>query len=147
MLTDWRFVFDTGAIVSAVLLKHSVVRQAFDKAVAQGRLLVSQATVDEVNEVLRRKGFDRYVLEEERIEFVTTLVRDAILVEIAEKVSECRDPKDNKFLELAVCGKAACIVSGDDDLLSLHPFRGISIVTPRQFLDDAWKKPTGGTQK
>ena len=123
------------------------MRQAFDKAVAQGKLLVSQATVDEVNEVLRRKGFDKYVLEEERIEFVTALVRDAVLVEITEKVSECRDPKDAKFLELAVCGKAACIVSGDDDLLSLHPFRGIPIVTPRQFLDDVWKKPTGGTQK
>jgi len=147
MPTDLRLVFDTSAIVSAVLLKQSVVRQAFDKAVEQGKLLVSQATVDEVNEVLRRKGFDKYVLEEERIEFVTALVREAILVEIAEKVSECRDPKDNKFLELAVSGKAACIVSGDDDLLSLHPFRGIPILTPRQFLDYSWEKPTSGTQK
>jgi hypothetical protein len=147
MPTDLRFVFDTSAIVSAVLLKQSVVRQAFDKAVEQGKLLVSQATVEEVNEVLRRKGFDKYVLEEERIEFVTALVREAILVEATEKVSACRDPKDDKFLELAVSGKAACIVSGDDDLLSLHLFRGIPIVTPRQFLDDAWKKPTGGTQK
>ncbi len=61
MPTDLRFVFDTSAIVSAVLLKQSVVRQAFDKAVEQGKLLVSQATVEEVNEVLRRKGFDKYV--------------------------------------------------------------------------------------
>jgi putative PIN family toxin of toxin-antitoxin system len=147
MPTDLRFVFDTSAIVSAVLLKQSVVRQAFDQAVAQGKLLVSQATIDEVNEVLRRKGFDKYVLEEERIEFVTTLVRDAFLVEITERVSECRDSKDDKFLELAVCGEAACIVSGDDDLLSLHPFRGIPIVTPRQFLDNAWKKSTSERQK
>ncbi len=147
MPTDLRFVFDTSAIVSAVLLKHSVVRQAFDQAIAQGKLLVSQATVDEANEVLRRKGFDKYVLEEERIEFVTALVRDAILVEITEQIRACRDPKDDKFLELAVCGNAACIVSGDDDLISLHPFRGIPIVTPRQFLDDAWKKATDGTQK
>ncbi|MBM3127467.1 MAG: putative toxin-antitoxin system toxin component, PIN family [Chloroflexi bacterium] len=139
MPTDLRFVFDTSAIVSAVLLKHSVVRQAFDKAVAQGKLLVSQATIDEVNEVLRRKGFDKYVLEEERIEFVTALVRDAALVEITEQVRACRDPKDDKFLELAVCGNVACIVSGDDDLISLHPFQGIPIVTPRQFLDDVWK--------
>jgi len=147
MPTDLRFVFDTNAIVSAVLLKQSVVRQAFDKAVAQGKLLVSRPTVDEVNEVLRRRGFDKYVLEEERIEFITILVRDAILVEITEKISACRDPKDNKFLELAVRGEASCIVSGDDDLLSLHPFRGIPIVTPRQFLDDTWRKTTGKTQK
>jgi len=147
MPTDLRFVFDTSVILSAVLVKQSVARQAFDKAVQQGKLLVSQATAEEVNEVLQRKGFDKYVLEEERIEFVTALVRTAILVEITEKVNECRDPKDNKFLELAVSGKAACIVSSDDDLLSLHPFRGIPIVTPRQFLDDAWKKLTGVTRQ
>jgi putative PIN family toxin of toxin-antitoxin system len=141
MPTDLRFVFDTSAIVSAVLLKRSVVRQAFDQAVAQGKLLISQATIDEVNEVMRRKGFDKYVLEEERIEFVTALVRDAVLVEITETIRECRDPKDDRFLELAVCGHASCIVSGDDDLLSLHPFRGIPIVSPREFLDGKWKKP------
>jgi putative PIN family toxin of toxin-antitoxin system len=141
MPTDLRFVFDTSAVVSAVLLKQSVVRQAFDKALEQGKFLVSQATVEELNEVLRRKGFDRYVLEEERIEFVTALVREAILVEITVTVDECRDPKDNKFLELAVSGKATCIVSGDEDLLSLHPFRGIPILTPRQFLDYSWENP------
>ncbi len=138
MPTDLRFVFDTSAVVSAVLLKQSVARQAFDKAVAQGQLLVSQPTVDEVNEVFRRKGFDKYVLEDERIEFITALVREAIVVEISVTVTECRDPKDDKFLELAVSGQAACIVSGDDDLLSLHPFRGIPILTPRQFLDHSW---------
>ena len=147
MPTDLRFVFDTSAIVSAVLLKRSIVRQAFDQAVAQGKLLVSQATVDEANEVLRRKGFDKYVLEEERIEFVTALVRDALLVEIAETIREYRDPKDDKFLELVVCGHAACIVSGDNDLLSLHPFRGTPIVSPREFLDDARKKSAAVKRK
>jgi len=140
MKSDWRFVFDTNTIVSAVLLKRSIVRQAFDHAAEQGRLLISSATVEEVNEVLRRKGFDKYVLEEERIEFVSALVRQATLIEITETITECRDPKDNKFLELAVCGRATCIVSGDNDLLTLHPFRGIPILTPRQFLDHAWSK-------
>ncbi len=135
MKIDQRFVLDTNIIISAMLLKQSVARQAFDKASEEGTLLISLSTVEEVNEVLRRKRFDKYLLEEERIEFVTSLVRKASLVEITEKISECRDPKDNKFLELANSGKAACIVSGDADLLSLHPFRGIPIVTPRQFLD------------
>lgn len=136
MTTDRCFVFDTNAIVSAVLLRNSVARHAFDKAREQGALLVSQPTVQEINEILRRRKFDKYLLEEERIEFITTLVREAILIDITENVSECRDPKDDKFLELAVSGKAECIVSGDDDLLSLHPFRGIPILTPRQFLDE-----------
>lgn len=140
MSTDLRFVFDTNAVVSALLLKKSVVRQALDKALEQGKLLVSQATIEELNQVLRRGGFDKYVLEEERIEFITVLVREAILVDIVETITECRDPKDNKFLELAISGRATCIVSGDDDLLSLHPFRGIPILTPRQFLDYALEK-------
>ena len=139
MPTERRFVFDTNVVVSALLLKRSIVRQAFDKANEQGKLLVSQAMVEELNEVLRRKRFDKYVTEDERIEFITALVREAALVEIADTVTVCRDPKDNKFLELAVSGKATCIVSGDDDLLVLHPFRGIPVLTPRQFLDDSWE--------
>lgn len=135
-MNSQRFVFDTNVIVSAMILKRSVARQALDKAVDEGTLLMSQPTVEEVNEVLRRKRFDKYLLEDERIEFVTALVRKAILVEIAENIRECRDPKDDKFLELAVSGSAVCIVSGDDDLLSLHPFRGVPIITPRQFLDE-----------
>ncbi len=67
------------------------------------------------------------------MEFLTAFVRDGTRVEITEQVKECRDPEDNKFLELALSGRATCIVSGDEDLLILHPFRGIAILTPRQF--------------
>jgi len=141
MATNPRFVFDTNAIVSAALLRRSVTRQALDKALEEGELLVSRATVEELNDVLRREAFERYVSEEERIQFLTALVREAILIDVTETVTECRDPKDNKFLELAVAGRASCIVSGDDDLLVLHPFRGIPILTPRAFLEWIWKGP------
>lgn len=139
MPTERRFVFDTNVIVSAVLLKQSVARQAFDQALERGKILASQTTIEELSEVMRRKGFQKYVTEDERGEFVTALVREAILVEITETTTECRDPKDNKFLELAVNGRATCIVTGDDDLLTLHPFRGISVLTPRQVLDYQWE--------
>jgi hypothetical protein len=56
------------------------------------------------------------------------------VVNVTEKLTECRDPKDNKFLELAVSGKATCIVSGDSDLLVLNPFRGVAIMTPPEFV-------------
>ena len=46
----------------------------------------------------------------------------------------CRDPDDDKFLELAVSGNADYLVSGDDDLLALHPFREIPILRPAEFL-------------
>ena len=66
--------------------------------------------------------------------FLVALLKEAEMVEIAETITDCRDAKDNKFLELAVSGKADCIVSGDADLLVLNPFRGIPILTPREFL-------------
>jgi predicted nucleic acid-binding protein len=54
-------------------------------------------------------------------------------VTITERVTECRDPKDDKFLELAVNGRADLIVSGDTDLLVLGAFRGIPVITPAAF--------------
>lgn len=55
-------------------------------------------------------------------------------VEISQKIQVCRDPKDDKFLEVAVCGQADLIVTGDQDLLVLHPFQGIQIITPVSYL-------------
>lgn len=135
-----RFVFDTNAIISAVLLKQSVSRRAFDKALDEGEILVSVETIDELNRVLGRVDFARYVTEGERLEFLALLVREARLVEVTVHIGECRDPRDDKFLELAVSGGAECIVSGDRDLLVLHPFRGVPIVTPRDFVDEVWRK-------
>lgn len=135
-----RFVFDTSAIISAALLKRSVSRKAFDKALDEGELLVSAETIDELNQVLGRVDFRKYVTEDERLEFLAVLLREATFVEVTVHVGECRDPRDNKFLELAVSGEAVCIVSGDQDLLVLHPFRGIPIVTPRGFLDEVCRE-------
>ena len=59
---------------------------------------------------------------------------EADYVEVTETVEASRDPDDNMFLALAVAGRADLIVSGDDDLLALHPFRGIAIVRPREAL-------------
>jgi putative PIN family toxin of toxin-antitoxin system len=133
---DLRFVFDTNVIVSAALLAGSVPRQAFNKALDEGRILISVPVLLELAEVLSRRKLNKYLLEEERMRFLVALLKEAELVEITEAVTDCRDAKDNKFLELAVCGEADCIISGDDDLLVLSPFRGIPILTPREFLSD-----------
>src|SRR5919202_1975086 len=125
-----RTVIDTSVAVSAVLLPRSVPRQAFDAAAARGRLLVSEATIAELDEVLRRPKFDKYIPEEKRLEFLAALVKEAEQVEVTEVITACRDAKDNKFLELAVGGRASHLISGDGDLLALHPFRGIAVVTP-----------------
>jgi hypothetical protein len=132
MTPELRVVFDTSVIVSAVLLPRSVPRQAFDRAREGGKLLVSDTTFEELHEV--RERFDKYVSQEQRQEFLAALIDEAELVPVTEVVTDCRDPKDNKFLELAVSGKAKLIVTGDRDLLVLHPFREIAILSPHDFL-------------
>jgi uncharacterized protein len=62
------------------------------------------------------------------------LAAAAELVTITEQIVACRDPTDDKFLELAVYGRADLIVTGDGDPLALNPFRDIPIVTPATFV-------------
>jgi uncharacterized protein len=134
-LPELRAVFDTSVAVSAVLLPRSIPRQAFDFAVESGRLLLSEAAIAELDDVLRRPKFDKYVSEQKRLEFLLSLVNFAEIVPVSKRITVCRDAKDNKFLELAVSGRASHIVSGDDDLLVLHPFQQIAIVSPMEFLN------------
>ncbi len=129
-----RFIFDTNVIVSATLLAGSIPRQAFDKAVDEGRILISAPVLLELAEVLCREKLNKYLLEEERMRFLLAFLKETELVEIIERVTDCRDARDNKFLELAVSGKADCIISGDTDLLVLNPFRSIPILKPKDFL-------------
>ena len=135
MAKKGRFVFDTNVIVSALLIKKSVARRAFDKAREAGDILLSFEIIEELSDVLGRPAFDRYLDEDDRMQFLTLLVKEATLVEVTERIKECRDPKDDKFLELAVNGKADFIISGDEDLQVLNPFRKIAIISPREFLE------------
>ena len=135
-MSDPRLVFDTHVVVCAVLVLATVPARALELGQAVGRLLVSDETVEELRRVLMRTKFDRYVRSDERARFLGRVLDDAMLVEIIESIDDCRDPNDNKFLELAVSGGATHLVTGDDDLLVLHPFRGVAIVTPQAFLDE-----------
>jgi putative PIN family toxin of toxin-antitoxin system len=130
-----RVVFDTNVVVSALLTKQSVARDSLDKARGLGNILLSLEIIEELYDVLGRPAFDRYIDEEDRIRFLNLLVKEATLVEIKEHIKECRDPKDDKFLELAVNGKADFLVTGDRDLQVLNRFRKITILSPREFLE------------
>lgn len=131
-----RFVVDTNVVVSALLLANSIPRQALDRALDNGTIILSVPVILELADVLARSKLNKYLLEDERMRFLVALLKQAELVRVTEIIDSCRDPKDNKFLELAVSGNATCIVSGDDDLLVLNPFRGISILRPSEFLTD-----------
>ena len=129
------YVLDANVIVSAVLLPRSLPRKAFDYALEKGRIAISEAVINELDDVLRRPRLNKYVHEEERLQFLMALLKEAHLVAVNRIVEDCRDPKDNKYLELALEAGAACILSGDKDLLELHPYHGSPILTPRQFID------------
>jgi len=130
-----RYVFDTNVIISALLFEQSKPAQAFRAALDRGEILLSLPILKELNEVLSREKFNRYLLLEERERFIIALLRESTLVDVTESVLACRDPKDDKFLELVINGEATCIISGDEDLLELSPFRNIPIMMPDEFLD------------
>lgn len=130
------FVIDTNTLISASLVEGSIPAKALDKAIESGAVAISKKTMDEFIEVLFRKRLDKYFLtDEERWVLVNRIETAAVLFTPEFTITECRDPKDDKFLELAVAAKAACIVSGDKDLLILHPFRGIPILNAGHFLN------------
>jgi uncharacterized protein len=129
-----RYVFDTGVLVSAALFKESTPGQALRVAVRGGAILLSPAAANELQEVLIRPKFDDYVRLTTRKRFLAALLRQATIVDTTESLHVCRDPKDDKFLELAVSGRAAFLVTGDSDLLILNPFQETRIVTPAEFL-------------
>jgi len=130
-----RCVFDTNVLVSALLLPDSKPRHALELALREGRILLSFATLAELNEILSRKRFRRYVDEEDIRSFLAALTRESQWVDVDVRIQACRDPKDDKFLELAVSGRGSHIVTGDSDLLALHPFQGIQILPPHRFLE------------
>ena len=129
-----RFVVDNNILVSALLVKNSAPFQVISKIEERDVILYSEETLLELNQVLSRKKFIKYFAIEEKQAFIFKLLEKAELVEIEESINICRDPKDDKFLELAFSGKADFIVTGDQDLLVLNPFRNIEIITANDFL-------------
>lgn len=97
-------------------------------------LMVSEQSMDELASVLFRPKFDRYVSIEDRQQFIVRLASVARMNTTTRRFYICRDAKDNLFLDLAFCSQADALVTGDQDLLVLHPFHGCAIVTPNTFL-------------
>ena len=130
-------VFDASAFISAALKADSVPERALFRALIEpNHLVLSRAVEDEYREVIFRPKFDRFVSVERRQLILDTVIFAAERVEPSEAVLECRDPKDDKYLALAAAARADCIVSGDvRHLLSMHPWRGVSILSPKEYLE------------
>jgi putative PIN family toxin of toxin-antitoxin system len=135
-----RSVFDTSTLISATLLRNSIAYHSLLKALAEGILCASAETLDELDSVLEREKFERYLELVARREFGVWVRRNCSVfwVEMYEDMAgdpPCRNEKDKKFLALADVAAADVIVSSDIHLLELSPWRGIPILKPAAFLE------------
>lgn len=136
MKSKRRIVFDTNALISAAILQNSVSNQALTLAAAQFEIVVSEATWTEFETRIERPKLFRYFgnLEAQREEVVKTIGRVVKHIVVQSVITDCRDPDDNKFLALALDSAAEFIVTGDRDLLELHPWRGVQMLTAGDFV-------------
>jgi uncharacterized protein len=134
-----RVVVDTNVFISAALKEKSQPGIAVHTVAEVGLLLKSATTERELFITLARPRLAPLIPPRFR-DWLSELLAAAEPVTITERITACRDPKDDKFLELAVNGHADLIVSGDADLLTLNPFQGIPIVTPADFVQSVRDK-------
>ena len=129
------FIFDSNTLISAILKPAGIPAKAVSMAVEKGILCFSSETVKEFLEVIGRAKFDKYLSFKEREMSAQQILSKAEIHRVNNLPGiSCRDPFDIKFLTLAVIVKASCIVSGDSHLKELHPFHGIPVLSPSDFL-------------
>ena len=130
-----RVVLDTNVLISAVLAPLGKPAACVAWVLDNATLLSSPALIDELKTRLERPRFAKRVDRDEVASYLEDLRIAADFIEPTKRIKACRDPDDDKLLEIAVFGDAGWIVTGDDDLLVLNPFQGVQIVTPSGFLE------------
>lgn len=130
-------VFDASAVVSAALRESSVPERALLHAEETDVFVLSAEVDAEIAEVLNRPRFAAAISAVRRTRILDVLRGEAVWFSPVERVTDCRDDKDNKYLELALASGADVIVTGDADLLVLHPWRGVRILRPADYLTEA----------
>ena len=128
-----RVVIDTN--ISFAIRPNKDFERLFDYLSGHGVILISEETVAELFTVLNRPKFRKYITQDSAIDYVEWYIGISEGVIVTEHVTACRDPKDDKFLSLAVTGKADCIIAGDSDLLDMIAYDDIPIYRATDFLD------------
>jgi uncharacterized protein len=130
-----RAVLDTNVFISALLSSAGKPFACLSWVLDNATHLASPELLIELATRLARPKFQKYADENRRKAFTTDLALAAVRVEITSTLRACRDPDDDKLLEIAVIGNADCIVTGDQDLPVLDPFRGVRILSPSAFME------------
>ena len=133
-MTRERVVIDTNVLISGSFSTTSTPAKAVERAITSAQLVATTATLRELISKMLSPKLDRYVSRERRDALILRLAPLVEIVDVVQTIRASRDPKDDKFLEAAVNGRVDVIVSGDGDLLELSPFRGITILTPSDYL-------------
>lgn len=116
----------------AILTTDGFCRRVWRRARRACSFSASQGVLDEVEEKLRTKfGFSP---RHARL-LAFFVQRQAQIVEVVSTISLCRDTDDNRILAAALDSGCSHLVTGDADLLVLKQFEGVSIVTPREFME------------
>ena len=132
-----KIILDSNLVVSAFLNPKGTAAQALVIGLEHFDIACSKETLSELLDVLQRDKFDKYLTKKERTECAEAYAQSALFFNVVVNVTDCKDPKDNKFLALAITARARAIVSGDKrDLLSMHPYQGIDIIGLREFVDN-----------
>ena len=134
MITNRSYVIDTNLFVSQLLTANSVPALAIQKSFNQGVILFSEETLSELINVIMRPKFDKYVSHSDRREYIHSICSISRTIPVFQNLKLCRDPKDNKILDVAINGEADVIISGDQDLLVLKKIRNIPILSPVKFM-------------
>ena len=129
-----RFICDTNVLLSSLISKNSPPSLTIDFIKRNGFFVFSQSTFLELEEVLQRPKFDKFISKDLRLNFINEISRLAITYNVIEQVELCRDPKDNKFLDISIASNADFLITGDEDLLVLKKIENTIIITPRNFI-------------
>ena len=129
-----RVVVDTNILVSFAIRPSKDFERLFDYLAGHGVTLISEDTVSELFSVLNREKFRKYIAQDSAIDYVEWYAGVSESVVVTQHVTACRDPKDDKFLSLAVTARADCIIAGDSDLLDMIAYDGIPIYRATDFL-------------
>ena len=127
-------VLDASTLVGALLKQGSVPEQALLRARSHATICLSDEVEAEIRDVFNRPKFSKYLVtgRAEQLLAILTIGAHHFIPGVA--VTDCRDPKDNKYLELALAAQAVALVSSDQDLLVLGRWRGVPMLTPATFL-------------
>lgn len=134
-MTSLKLVIDTNTLISAALSAQGAPAKLVQLALAHHRLVLSQATLDELRTRLYRPKFDRYISLESRERLLHDFNASALWVDVGEPAAYCRDRDNDHFIEAALKAQAHFLVSGDKDLLEAPAQAGLRIVSVHQALD------------